>query len=165
MEAFAIERFILIAITVLSLASILYIPKEQRRKALLAYVAFQATTWLTSITLAQLGSVEYPVREFQAATAVSFVPQFVFYPALFTWFILLFPAGRGWAVQAVHYFLFVSCMVFFIYFTFKYTNLYHFPGTTDFSMLANGYWRNFLQFAVCHFYITWFFKRQLPTEG
>jgi hypothetical protein len=155
-----IERFILIAIATLSMSTIIYIPKEQIRKALLSFLAFQTTTWFTSIILVQRGKAEFPVREFIRATSVNFVPQFIFYPTLFMWFILLFPKNKSIPVKITHYILFVSIMVWFIYFTSKYTDIYNFPNSTDFSTIARGYTRNLFQFAICYFYITWFFKKE-----
>ncbi|MBB3113390.1 hypothetical protein FHS18_005502 [Paenibacillus phyllosphaerae] len=105
-----------------------------------------------------------PIREFQRATEVNFVPQFIFYPMLFTWFILLFPDKRSLFTKIMHYILFVSIMVWFIYFTAKYSDIYKFLGGTEFSRLANGYVRNFLQFAGCHLYISWFFKKEIVAE-
>ncbi|WP_369699115.1 CBO0543 family protein [Paenibacillus silviterrae] len=104
---YAMERFIFIAITLVSLSTLMYIREKEIRKALLSFVTFQATTWLTSILMVQYGKIEYPVREFQTATAVNFVPQFIFYPTLFTWFILLFPTNRSLVIKIMHYILFV----------------------------------------------------------
>jgi hypothetical protein len=155
-----IERFIYIAISVISTSSMIYITKEKVRRALLSFVTFQSTTWFVSLILVQRGKIAYPVREFIRATKVNFVPQFVFYPTIFMWFILLFPKDRGVLIKIIHYILFASAMLWFIYFTSKYTKINSFINSTDYSIVARGYLRNFLQFAICHLYITWFFKKE-----
>jgi hypothetical protein len=158
-----IERFIFIAIAVISISSFLYIPKEKVRVALLSFVTFQATSWFVSNMLVQFDMISYPVREFTKATNVNFIPQFILYPALFTWFILLFPEKRSILMKAIHYIIFVSLMVWFIYFTSQYTNIHEFPNSTNNFNFAQGYLRNLSQFAICHIYIIWFFKNEKST--
>ena len=66
-------------------------------------------------------------------------------------------------MKIIHYGIFVSIMVWFIFFTSKYTNISVFPNSTDYSAIKNGYIRNFLQFAFSHLYITWFFNKEKST--
>jgi hypothetical protein len=160
-----IERFIFIAITVISITSIIYIRKEAIRLALLSFISFQTTTWFTSIMLAERGKALYPVREFVKAASVNFIPQFIFYPTIFMWFILIFPKERSVLVKIIHYIGFVSLMVWFIYFTARFTEIYEFPNSTDLSLLLLQYIRNTFQFILCHLYITWFFKSEQPLKG
>lgn len=158
-----VERFIFIAIALMSISSMIYIPKEKIRKALISFLAFHATTWFTSIILVQTGKVVFPVREFVKSTSVNFIPQFLFYPTIFMWFILLFPNNRSILIKITHYILFVSIMFWFIYFTSKYTDIYRFPNSTDYSIVTRGYSRIFFQFGICHLFITWFFRKEKST--
>lgn len=160
-----IERIIFITVALLSIVSMLFIPKEKIRIALLSFIAFQTTTWVTSIFLVQFGKAVYPVREFVVATNVNFIPQFFLYPSIFMWFILLFPKYRSILVKITHYFIFVSLMVWFIYLTSKFTNIYRFPKASDYSILTKGYLRNAAQYAICHLYIAWFFKQKAKLKG
>lgn len=159
----SIERFIYIAIAALSLSTMLYIPKDKIRKALTSFVAFQATTWFVSIMLAQRGMIAYPVREFVKATNVNFIPQFIFYPTNFMWFILLFPEKKNILIKITHYLIFVSIMQWFIYFSAKYTDMAEFNSSAGISLILKGYMRNFIQFLVCHLYIIWFYKKEEST--
>lgn len=155
-----IERFIFIAIALMSISSLLYIPKEKFREALVSFLVFQASTWLVSIFLVETGKTIYPVREFVKATSINFVPQFLFYPTIYIWFILLFPQGRSILFKILHYLLFVSIMLWFYYFAYKYTDMYRFPKATDYGIITKGYLRNLLQFGICHLYLTWFFRKE-----
>ncbi len=155
-----IERVIFIIISLISISSLLFIPKEKIRIALISFIAFQTTTWLTAIILTQLGNVVYPVREFVKATNINFIPQFLFYPSIFVWFILLFPKDKSTLIKMVHYTFFVSIMWWFIYFTYKYTDIYSFTSSSDSLIIIKGYSRNFLQFAICHLYINWFESKE-----
>lgn len=160
-----IEQFIYITITVISISSFMYIPKKMVRKALLSLLAFQATTWFTSIILVERGTIAFPVREFVKATKVNFIPQFLFYPALFMWFIILFPEGKSILFKTLHYILFVSAMVWFIYFTSHYTAISRFSSSMTYLIVIKAYIRNFLQYVICHIYINWFYKKRTQHEG
>lgn len=155
-----IEGFILTAMTVIPFCSIIYIPREKARKAFLSFLAFQTTTWGVSIALVEMGKITYPFRLFAKATNVNFIPQYLFYPAIFMWFILIFPEKRSILIKVIHYFLFVSIMLWTIYFTSKYTSISHFTSSNDYLIIRSSYIRNFLQFFICHLYITWFFKKR-----
>jgi hypothetical protein len=154
-----IERFIYIGIAIISISSIIYIPKNQIHRALVSFLAFQATTWFTSIILVQRGKLKFPVRELVKATNVNFTPQFLFYPTVFMWFILLFPKSRSLIIKSAHYIFFVSIMVWFIYFTAKYTNIGSFSNPNDYLVIIDTYKRNFFQYIICHLYVIWFFKK------
>lgn len=155
-----IEKFILIAIALISISSLIYIPKKELRKALLSFLIFQATTWATSIALVQKGTIIYSIKEFPKAVNVNLIPQFLFYPTIFMWFILIFPKNRNILIKVMHYVIFVSIMVWFIFFTARYTNIHIFPNSTNRSIVTKGYVRSFLQFAFSHLYITWFFRKE-----
>jgi hypothetical protein len=153
-----IEYFIYIAIAVLSILSVPYIPKEKIKKALLSLLTFQTSTWFTSIMLVERNKITYPIREFTKATSVNFIPQFIFYPTIFMWFILLFPHNKNLAFKILHYMTFVSIMVWFIYFAAKYTNINKYTTSLDYYFVSQAYFRNFIQYAICHLYTSWFFK-------
>lgn len=155
-----IEKFIYLAIALMSAVSTLYIKKEDIRKALISFLTFQASTWSTSITLVQTGIITYPVREFTKATNVNFIPQFMFFPCIFMWFVLLFPKDRSFLMKVIHYVIFVSIMVWFICFAHKYTLINRYLNTCDFKVVRNGYIRNFLQYGLCHLLVTWFLKKE-----
>jgi len=90
-----IERFILNSVSAISIASIFYIPKEKFRLALVSFLVFQALTWPASILLVELGRIEFPVREFPRATPVGFITNYIFYPTIFAWFVLMFPINAS----------------------------------------------------------------------
>lgn len=159
-----LERFILITIAILSLVSILYVPQNHFRKALLSMLAFQATTWFVSITLVNGGLVEFPVREFVRATAVLFTPQFLFYPAIFTWFIFLYPNNRNFVYKLLHWTIFISLSSWFAFFIGVYTDLSEFLKGTRLLQIFNTYWRFALQYLVSYLYIKWFFKKPIIQE-
>lgn len=160
----SIERFILIAMIIISISTILYIPKDQFRKALLSLLVFQATTWFVSIVLVQTGSTVYPVREFMKATSVVFTPEFFFYPINFVWFIFLFPHKLSSAYKILHWIIFISISSWSVYFLGKYTNFTEPVKNSPILNMFNTYWLFALQYLFCFLYIKWFFKKYHKEE-
>jgi hypothetical protein len=162
----SIESFILIAATLLTLSSMLYIPKNKRRTALLSYSAFSATTWLVTILLAYNNKVTYPVRIFTRSTKITFIPEFLLYPMAFTWFILLYPNDKVLIRKVLHFIIFISIPVMYIYFISVYTNLENYIGTTAIKFVLSTYVNFFIQFRLCQLYVGWFFsKKHLLERG
>ena len=153
------ETFTLIATSVAALASIFYIPKDKYRLALLSVVTSQAITWAASLVMIELGLYSFPVREFPHATQSSFLHLFVFYPAVFTWFILLFPTGASLFKRAAHYLIFISAIVWFEYYMAVYTKLKEFYIYPMSLQIAGLYIRFVVYFYACRRYITWMVKK------
>jgi len=155
-----IERFILLALPAFSIASVFYIPKEKYRLALISFLAFQTITWAATIIFVEIGSIEYPVRVFMRATKSGFMHNFTFIPMIFTWFILLFPFKSSLIKKVLHYIVFISVIVWFIYFISFYTDLEKFKKGTPLSISIHLYISYFVYFIICHIYISWFSKKE-----
>lgn len=156
----SIEEFILLAISLLAIASIIYIPKTKYRLVLISFLAFEATTWASTNILVHTGAISFPVRGlFTKASQVGFIQNFFFFPMVYAWFILLYPQKRTWAGKILHYIIFVSFIVWFIYFVSVYTALEEFIKGTPFSQLIRLYISFFFQFFLCHLYIKWLSKK------
>jgi uncharacterized membrane protein len=160
-----IERFILIAIALLSIATVFYIPKNKYRLALISFFTFQFITWAGSVIVVQFGLFEFPVREFVRATKVGVIQNFLFVPMIFTWFILLFPHHSILPKKIFHYILFVSINVGFIYFISVYTDLEKFKKGTPLISALFLYIRILVYFIGCHIYISWFSKKDNLSPG
>ncbi|MCX7749769.1 MAG: hypothetical protein N2645_23200 [Clostridia bacterium] len=155
-----IERFILIAVSVISVASFFYIPKDKIRLALISFTVINATSWSAVLYLTQKGALEYPVREFVIATRANFIPQFLFFPTVAAWFILLYPKDSGFIRKVIHYFIFVSIPIWFIYFIATYTDLENFLKGSGKSQVFRMYKSFLFQFALTHLYVKWFTKKR-----
>lgn len=70
-----------------------YVPKAKHRLAFISLITFEATTWASINILVQSNQISFPVREFAKATQVGFLQNFLFYPMIFAWFMILYPAG------------------------------------------------------------------------
>ncbi|AET68202.1 hypothetical protein Desor_2655 [Desulfosporosinus orientis DSM 765] len=160
-----IERFILFSITAISLASLFYIPKEKYRQALVSFLIFQAFTWPGTILLVQFGKIEFPVREFTQATQVGFTTNYLFYPMIFVWFVIMYPSKACLTKRFLHYFIFVSFSVWFINFTTIYTALENPLAGTLFSQTTRSYITFFAYYYISHGFIVWFSKKSNLSIG
>jgi hypothetical protein len=100
-----IERIILISawlVTILLL--ILFTPRDKIREAHVLFMFKQGLTWISGLFVVEFGMIEYPVREFQIASATSFSFEYFIYPAVCIVFVLRFPEHKtiwhkiGWFV-------------------------------------------------------------------
>ncbi|MDF2988595.1 MAG: hypothetical protein K0R50_4105 [Eubacterium sp.] len=160
-----LEHFILVAITAVSIASVFYIPRNKYRLALISFCIFQTLTWAVTIILVQIGSIEYPVREFSRATQVGFLTNYIFFPMVYVWYILLFPSIAFWAKKILYFFIFISIIVWFIYFTAVYTDLENLKRGTPHSQIIRLYINFSIDFIICHIYISWFSKKEALLTG
>lgn len=150
-----VEHFILITISLASLASILYIPRTKYRLAFISFLAFEATTWASINILVQTGSIAFPVREFTKASQIGFIQNFLFFPMVYAWFIIIFQSKPTLIGKIMHYLIFVSVIVWFIYFVSVYTGLEDFIKGTKYTQLFRLYISFLFQFGLCHLYIRW----------
>lgn len=152
----SIEHFILIAISLFSCLSIFYIPETKYRLALIAFLAFEATTWASMNILVEIGMITFPVRGlFIKASQAGFVQNFIFFPMAYVWFILLYQRIKTLPGKILHYFIFVSLIVWFIYFISIYTGLETFTEGTTCTQILRLYISFTIQFTLCHLYINW----------
>lgn len=160
-----IERFTVVAMTAISIASFFYIPKAKYRLALVSFLISGATTWAASLSLVQFGLVEYPVRVFIRATRGNFMLMHLFVPTVVVWFILTFPYQASIVKKILHYFIFTSFFTWFTYFTAMYTNLEKMLKVTMLLHVVFMYIRYSSFLLVNYIYISWFSKKANLSKG
>jgi hypothetical protein len=142
-----------------SLASVLFIPKTKVRQALVSFLSFQTLTWAGHLFLTENGTIEFPIRLFARATKGGILFNFLLFPMIFVWFILLLPGMTSLFKKIYHYAFFISIIVCFIKFTSDYTNLQNFLKGTPASRIIRLYINFIIYFVVCHIFVLWFSKR------
>lgn len=154
------QLFIPITISLISVLSLIFIPKAQRRRAFIAFNIFQACSWIVVLTLVQGHQMTFPIREFPKASRANFLSQFMYYPIGFVWFVILYPEKGTNFKKAVHYFLFVSIPIVYIYLTIRFTDLRKPVSNNMYSMFILNYTSFFLEYRLCHLFVKWFFKEK-----
>ncbi len=156
----SVELFILIAISLSSFVSIFYIPKTKYRLAFISFLAFEATTWASINILVQTSAISFPVRViFTKATQVGFIQNFLFFPMIYAWFMLLYQNKAALIGKMLHYIVFISVIVWTIYFFSIYTELEDFTKGTAYTQLIRLYISFSVQFVLCHLYVHWLSKK------
>jgi hypothetical protein len=100
-----LDRIVLISAWVITiLGLILLTPRDKIREAHVLFLFKQALTWVTGLLVVEFRWIEYPVREFQIATATSFSFEYLIYPSVCIVLVLRFPFHKsiwhkiGWFV-------------------------------------------------------------------
>lgn len=102
---------------------ILFIPRKERRKGLLAFLMFQAIVWLCDMPAFQFGLLSAPVRLFPKATDLPLTINYFFYPVLFSVFYVNRRVTGSLWLRMTYFFVWVSVFTLFDIVIEKYTDL------------------------------------------
>lgn len=94
-----IEYLLLAAIVGVSLALIVFIPRDKRRIALTAFLIKQVMTYIIGLYVVELGLLSYPVRFLADINRTSLTYEFLAYPMICALSISYFPFGRRQWIQ------------------------------------------------------------------
>jgi hypothetical protein len=155
-----LEYFLLIVPNIFSAISLIYVPKESLRKACLSLLTFQGATWLISIILVQLNILAFPVRLFQKATRANFLNEFLLYPTIFMWFVLLYPKDRSLIIKIMHHIIFISILTWYMYFLNTYTNLSKPVTILIHPLVLDIYTRVAICYEICYLYVKLFSNKK-----
>jgi hypothetical protein len=103
-----------------------FVPKESKRTAHITFLFSQAITWLYQYIQLVFGLLEFPFREFPAATKMSFSLPYIVYPTFGVFFILLYPKENNRMRIFLHYLLFAFAIPTVTYLIEKYSSIFHF---------------------------------------
>ncbi|MGD6853890.1 CBO0543 family protein [Bacillus infantis] len=149
------EVMILIGSWVVSLYLLLrYIPAESKRLAWITFLFVQAIAWIHVYIQLAFGLVEFPYREFNKATNMSFSLHYIVYPTIAVFFILFYPEEKGKKSKFLYYLLFSAGAATYSYLIEKYSRLYHFIHWN----WIMGLIINMLLLYIIKKYIFWFKK-------
>jgi hypothetical protein len=154
------EKMILAGVIALSLGLILFIPKNKKPVAQLAFLFKQMLTWILGLIVVEYGLIEYPVRFFTAENRSSLVFEFLAFPAVCGVFNAYFPAKRSWAIKAAYYFTYATLLTLVEVCLEKYTDLIkyiHWTWYCSWIMLL-------LTFVASRLFCNWFFKQTVRNQ-
>jgi hypothetical protein len=86
-----LEAILLIAVTLISIISLLFIPKKKRFQAQLIFLFVQFPTWILGLSAVELRLLEYPYRELSKVNRTSFIFEYLVLPVLCIHFNAHFP--------------------------------------------------------------------------
>lgn len=149
------EILILIFSWLISISLMLkYIPKESKRTAHITFLFVSTVTWIYEYIQLLMGLVEFPFREFNVATKMSFSLYYLVYPTFGVFFITLYPLEKGKLRIIIHFFIFAIAITTFSFFIEKYSSLIFFKKWNWFPSIFS----NLIILYIVKKFIFWFKK-------
>lgn len=149
-----LEAAILVAECIISVLSLIFIPKNKLFLAQYIFLFVRLPVWILGLLAVQLGLIEYPYRELSVVNRTSFIFEFLVLPILCIHFCAHFPERSSKVVKCMYYIGITLAFTAAEYFMEKYTLILKYTGW-------QWYW-TFI--SVCFIFwltrktIHWFFK-------
>ena len=102
-----------------------YIPKEWKRNAHINFIFVQAIAWIYEYMQLLFGVLEFPVREFDYATKMSFSLHYLIYPTFMVLFMRFYPINKRNVRIIIHYVIFAIAITTYAFLVEKYSSLFH----------------------------------------
>ncbi|NHC40596.1 hypothetical protein G6549_11485 [Bacillus sp. MM2020_1] len=115
-----------------------YIPKESKRTAHITFLFVSAITWIYEYIQLLIGLVEFPFREFNVATKMSFSLYYLVYPTFGVFFITLYPIEKKKLRIFIHFFVFAIAIATYSFFIEKYSSLIFFKKWNWFASFCSS---------------------------
>jgi len=87
-----------------------FIPKDEIRKAHVAYLFTQIITWPMGLIVANYKLIEYPIRLFTYANKANFLFEYFYLPAICALFVVNYPERKGILARFRYYFYYCSTL-------------------------------------------------------
>lgn len=115
-----------------------YIPIERKRTAHITFLFVQAIAWIYEYIQLLLGVMDFPFREFEDATKMSFSLHYLIYPTFGVFFIMLYPIDKKNQRIIIHYLIFAIAITVYSFLVEKYSSLFHWKSWNVYiSFIAN----------------------------
>ncbi|MBS4213958.1 CBO0543 family protein [Neobacillus rhizophilus] len=149
------ERLILAAMWLFGFAGfLLFIPRKDWRKGILAFMMFQAIIWLCDMPSFQLGLLSAPVREFPKASHLPITIDYWFYPILFSlYYVHKKVKGSRWP-RFTYFLVWVSAITLSDITLERFTDLLEYKWLTWWGMWIYIWFLFYVSQVLCN----WFFK-------
>ena len=115
-----------------------YIPKESKRSAHITFLFVSSITWIYEYIQLLIGLVEFPFREFNVATKMSFSLYYLVYPTFGVFFIILYPIEKKKLRIFIHYFVFAIAIATYSFLIEKYSSLIFFKKWNWFASVCSS---------------------------
>lgn len=102
-----------------------YIPRERKRNAHITFLFVQAIAWIYEYIQLLLGVMDFPYREFEEATKMSFSLHYLIYPTFGVFFIMLYPTDSKNPRIITHYLIFAIAITTYSFLVEKYSSLFN----------------------------------------
>lgn len=149
------EILILIFSWLISISLMLkFIPKESKRTAHITFLFVSTISWIYEYIQLLIGLVEFPFREFNVATKMSFSLYYLVYPTFGVFFITLYPMEKVKLRIFIHFFVFAIAITTYSFFIEKYSSLIFFKKWNWFA----SFFSNLIILYIVKKFVYWFKK-------
>ncbi|TYS18460.1 hypothetical protein FZC78_02670 [Rossellomorea vietnamensis] len=114
------------------------VPKDRKRIAHITFLFGQGIAWIYQYAQLLCNLVEFPYREFENATKMSFSLYFLIYPTFGVIFIMFYPINKGRVRIIIHYLTFTIALTTFAALIENYSLLYHWKNWNIYSGLLSN---------------------------
>ncbi|SDD48810.1 hypothetical protein SAMN02799630_03763 [Paenibacillus sp. UNCCL117] len=123
-----LERWLLIAVYVISAAALLKIHRTQPRKVQAVFLFQQCSSWILGLLVVEAGLLDYPIREFRVATRTSFAFEFLVFPVIACYVNMYYPRQARPLLKFGYFAAYASGGTILEYLIEKYTELITYTG-------------------------------------
>jgi hypothetical protein len=123
-----IEAIILIAVPIISILSLKFVPKKKAFQAQFIFSFVEFITWILGLTVVQLGLIEYPYRELSTVNRTSFIFEYLVLPIMCIHFNVRYPRHSSKAIGLMYYLGITLTFTMMEYFMEKYTSILDYTG-------------------------------------
>ncbi|MBL4954354.1 hypothetical protein JK635_19515 [Neobacillus sp. YIM B02564] len=158
------EHLILLAMWLFGfIAFLLFIPRKEWRKGLLAFLMSQAVIWLCDMPSFKYGLLSAPVRELPKATDLPLTINYFFYPVLFAIYYVRYQPKSSLWYRFTYFFVWATGTTLFDIMLERYTDLLEYQLLTWYGMWIYIGFLNYVSQACCN----WFYKDEalFQTDG
>lgn len=123
-----LEAVILIAVPIISLLSLIFVPKNMafRAQFIMAFVQFPA--WILGVLVVQFGLIKYPYRELWTVNRTSFIFEYLVLPIMCVHFYVHFPKYSSRLTKLIYYIVVTLMFTIVEYFVERYTLILNYTG-------------------------------------
>jgi len=140
---------------------ILFIPNNERRKGILAFMVFQSFIWLCDMPAFSFHLLSAPVREFPKATDLALTINYFFYPVLFSIYYVNKRKKNGLLSKITYFLVWVSTLTMYDVILERYTDLLEYGYIRWYGMWIYIGFLFFVSQACCN----WFFKEKIQIQS
>lgn len=122
------EIFFLIAECVISILSLIFIPKSKWFEAQFIFLFAGMPTWILGLMAVQFELLEYPYRELSDVNRTSFIFEYLVLPIMCIHFYIHYPKLSSKVIKCLYYFGITLLFTGIEYFVEKYTDILNYKG-------------------------------------
>jgi hypothetical protein len=155
-----LEVVIIIAVWVLSMLILFFIPSHKKRIGFIAFFFKQFITWPIGLLTVELHMIKYPIRCLADVNRTSFLYEYMAFPAVCALFNAYYPEHRGMLFKILYYTAYTSVLTGIEIILEKYTDVIEYISWSARWTFVTLW----ITFMMTRFFCVWFFRLKTKTR-